>query len=297
MRITNKTNLPQALVDAVSNDSYESGGSDITVTQLIQPARKVALERAHADELEEDASDRIWLLIGQIGHLILERAASSQLAEKRLFTEWLGWKVSGKADMILPDTICDYKLTSAWSIKEGARKEYHEQLNLLAQLATMNGIAINKLQIVAILRDWSKLEAIRNADYPRHQVAVFDIPLWTETDRLAFLDRRVQEHQEARKVLPFCTPEEMWERPAKFAVMKKGNKRAVKLCDGLHAARALADTNESYYIQNRPSERPRCEHYCAAAPFCSSHQQWKAARLADAEAQAQDENMPSLREG
>jgi len=275
MRISNRSGLPQALVVAIANDSYNSEGADATVTSLIRPARQVALEREHADELEEDAADRIWSLIGQIGHLILERAGSDQIVEKRLHTEWLGWKISGKADMILPDTIVDYKLTSAWSIKEGPRKEYHEQLNLLAQLAMLNGIMVSKLQIVAILRDWSKLEALRNPDYPRQQVVIFDIPLWDEVARLAFLDRRVQEHQQARLALPQCTSEEMWERPGKFAVMERGKKRALRLFDDFENADGYREAyGPKASIEQRPAQRPRCQSYCAAAPFCLQYKVW-----------------------
>src|SRR5437762_14151842 len=110
--ITNRLGLPQPIVDAVRNDPYTSGHSDITVTQLLRPARAVALEREHRDEIVEDAADRLWALCGQIGHAILERGSKQVLTERRFFAQIAGWNVSGQADLIPPDMLIDYKFTS-----------------------------------------------------------------------------------------------------------------------------------------------------------------------------------------
>ena len=74
MQIANRANLPDAIVQAVINDPYDAGGCNISVTGLIGPPRIRMLSRAHWDKLQEDASDRIWALVGRIGHGILERA-------------------------------------------------------------------------------------------------------------------------------------------------------------------------------------------------------------------------------
>ena len=73
MKYTNKLNLPQPLVSAIVNDKYDSGTSDISVTSLLKPYQLRALERHH-DKLTEDIADRIWSLLGQVIHGILERA-------------------------------------------------------------------------------------------------------------------------------------------------------------------------------------------------------------------------------
>ena len=86
MKLTNKLNLPQPLVDAVKNDSYTKGEkADVSVTQLIGPMQQIFLKRKHWDELEEDVSDLIWALLGQTMHTILERADISAIKEKRLY--------------------------------------------------------------------------------------------------------------------------------------------------------------------------------------------------------------------
>jgi len=57
-KLTNKYNLPQTFYDAVKNDDYTKGDSNISVTELISPPRKIALEEKHAGEIEEDVSDK-----------------------------------------------------------------------------------------------------------------------------------------------------------------------------------------------------------------------------------------------
>lgn len=82
--LTNTAGLPQAIVDAIANDPYSAGrpeGVDrshyATCTQLVAPTQQVVLKERHKDEITEDAADRIWSLIGQSVHTILERAAAT----------------------------------------------------------------------------------------------------------------------------------------------------------------------------------------------------------------------------
>jgi hypothetical protein len=268
--ITNRLGLPQPIVDAVRADPYSSGRSDISVTTLLKPPRAVALERQHASEIVEDAADRLWALVGQIGHAILERGSKEAITERRLYTEVNGWTVSGQVDLVPPDLLLDYKFTSVWSCKDGLKPEWEQQLNMLHLLCVRNGIHIVKAQIVAIYRDWSTLEARRSPDYPQTQVQLFDVPLWTLPAIEAYMTERVRAHQAARAALPECTAEERWGKPTKWALMKRGRERAVKLFDSAQVANvALEAASKEHYIQERPGEQVRCQNYCAAMPFCS----------------------------
>lgn len=276
MKLTNRLMLPQPLVDAVKNDGYTSGDADISVTSLLSPPRKVALEKAHKDELEEDASERIWSLLGQSIHTILERAATTGVAERRLSIMVEGWKVSGGMDYYAPDRqdlLQDYKCVTVWKFKGGGvPMEYEQQLNMYAEILRQNGHPIRKLQIVGILRDWSKMEAQRDPEYPQAQVVVRDVEVWPSAQAQAFIRERVLMHRAARYELPECTPEERWQKPDMYAVMKPGGKRAVKL----HTSKADADAHaaeiKGAFVVKRPGESTRCKSYCSAAKFCSQYQ-------------------------
>lgn len=276
--LTNKLNLPQAFVDAVAADTYDPGSSDITVTQLISPPRMVALRGKHREEITEDASDRVWNLMGQITHGILERANKIDLAETRLYVDVLGWKVGGQFDSLILENaqLNDWKVTTVWKFsKKDAPppREYVEQLNILAFILSQNNIKVNSLRIVAILRDWSKPEAKRNADYPQTNVLSVDIPFWEEEVTRKFIEERVRLHQEARKLVeggkepPLCTEEERWVKPTKYATKKKDAKRATKLYDTYEEAER--NLGHGMIVEVREGENTRCLMYCAASKWCS----------------------------
>jgi hypothetical protein len=292
MRITNRAGLPAAIVEAVRNDPYDAGDCNISVTRLIGPPQIRILERRHADELTEDASDRIWSLVGQIGHKILERAEAEALAETRLFADAAGWTISGQFDrmVLLPDgTLQDYKFTSVWAVVDGPKPEWEAQLNVLRWLADANGYPpIRGLQLVAILRDWSRGKARQGGDYPQQQVKVLPVPLWPLEEAARYVRERVLLHQEAERCaaagepLPQCTDAERWARPTKYAVKKPGRKSAVRVLDAEGEAREIAATVPSGYVETRHGESVRCADYCAVADFCAQRRAELEQRQAEA---------------
>ena len=281
MRITNNLDLPEALVEAVRNDPYDAGKSDISVTRLIAPPRIVALSKTHWDELVEDAASRSFSLMGQAIHAILERVppAPGRIVEERFFENVMGWTLSGQVDIIENGVLDDYKFTSTWETINGLKEEKVQQLNILAWLARKAGVEIGKVRIVAIYRDWSPTQAERERDYPQYSIGIIEAPLWSFAEQQAFIEERVQMHQAAQidKVLPECTPEEQWEKPAKFALMREGVQKAKRLMDTEEELILYAEKNKfadkgklkkGFFIDYRPGEKTRCQRYCPVKDFC-----------------------------
>ena len=52
MKITNKFNLPDFVVEVLTNSDYTRGESHISVTQLIDSPRIRILQRMHDDSME-----------------------------------------------------------------------------------------------------------------------------------------------------------------------------------------------------------------------------------------------------
>ena len=278
MRITNKLGLPDAIVNAVKNDPYDRGDCDISVTQLINPAQIRKLFIEHDDKIEEDASDRIWSLDGQSLHAVLERAAEgdeSLIAEWRLFHKFGDHVVGGQVDLLdIPsEIIWDYKRTSVWAVVNGIKPEWTYQLNVLAELVRQNGGEVSNLYICAFLRDWSKLEMKRRGDgYPKRQVVVIPIPLLDGELIQTYISGKLMEHFKAER--PVCQDEDIWKRPDKFAVKKPNRKSAIRLYDSKIEALnhiGAADAPDGLYIEERPGENVRCEHYCAVRDFCPQY--------------------------
>jgi len=276
MKITNRLNLPSSIAKAVQNDRYSRGDAHISVTGMIGPARKRALEIAHADELTEDVSERIWALMGQIAHGILERADDQAWCEERLFIERHGWRISGAFDRYLLESdgrLQDYKMTSTYAIKDGSKPEWEAQENIYALMLREHGYTVTNLEVVAILRDWQKAKSKHTADYPQTPALVIPVTMWPRQVTEAYIRERLMAHGKAQHTLPECSADERWERPAVYALYKGKNVRATKLFDTEAEANAACSlAGAGHEIRERPAEQKRCADYCPALQFCDQGQ-------------------------
>jgi len=274
--LTNKHNLPQALVNALQNDSHR--GAEYTASGMNKPVRMHWLTRRY--EATRDVSDMIWMLFGTAVHSVIERAEhADQLIEQYLSIEVAGHKVSGIADVYDNGIIQDWKTTSVWNymyLNEQKIFEYESQLNAYAEMYRQAGFGVNGLQIVQLFRDWQAGKAKYEKDYPQSQVAVIDLRLWSSVETLDYLSRRISGYELFRHMpddgLPLCTAEERWVKPAKWAVMKKGRKSAIKLYDEQsHAEMHATGLGAGHYTEERPGEQwKRCE-YCDAMEHCNQY--------------------------
>ena len=286
MIITNKFNLPQPFVNIAKNPSYSKGKAHISATSLLNSPKIVTLLKVHDGELEQDVSDMIWSIFGSAVHNILEKGADEHnLVEQRFFAELDGWHISGAIDLQIVDTdgihIKDYKTTSVWAVMND-KPEWEQQLNIYAWLVAVNKkVPIKSLQIVALLKDWSSGEAERKPDYPQKNIAIVDIPLWTFEEQEAFIRGRISKHSaaelalEMNEELPECTPQEMWEKPAVWAVIKVGNTRAKSLHENKELAdAALKDAGQGFELQERKGKRTRCASYCLVSKWCKQYKDY-----------------------
>lgn len=300
MRITNQLGLPLPLVRAVSVEREPHPPMTVSVTELIRPAQITGLRYSGSGELVEDAADRLWTLMGTLLHDVLERHAketSDVIAEERLSIQIGKWTVTGKYDLsefILEGEILDdWKFTSIYSLREEepVKPEWEAQVNCYAELLRQAGRSVAKARIIAIGRDWSKMRASRERDYPQKAVTIKDVPLWTSSECQQYLHQRLYLYETAlRGEWPDCDEEERWARPTRYALMKRGNKKATKLYDTFSAAER--DRGSAYYIQERPGESVRCLHYCEVSSICRQYYNMKH----NADTKDNDENMPELQE-
>lgn len=290
MKFTNKHNWPDIFVSVLeaSTEKYNRGDSWRTVTQLIDPPRAIVLKHRHDEEIEEDVSERIYSLDGQIAHGIVELAAlkmthTGWLSEEREFATILSKRVSGQFDLFHPDKgiLIDFKNTAVYGLKkEPIKREWEEQTNLLAALLRLNGAVVQKIGIFVKARDYRSYEAKdhkrRNEYYPE-PVEYKDYPLWSPERAQSFLERRVRLHLDAdliqdEKDLPLCTDEERWKTENLWFVKKIANKTtsgADCFNNEKEAKQWLLQKGSAYEIFRVLGESKRCENYCKASPFCS----------------------------
>ena len=277
MKITNELGLPEPLVDAVRNDGYTKGNADFSVTGLIAPPHQRKLMGEYGEKITEDVSERIWSLFGQSVHAIIERSAQCSTGkyqiEQRLYADIMGKRISGQMDLydVERRTIQDWKVTSVWSVKDESYKgDWEKQLNIYRWLAKKNGMEAETLEVVAILRDWSRLERMRRGNgYPPHSVAVREIPIWGDDIVEEYIETRIQLHLNSDP--PVCTPRDKWQRETTYAVKKEGAKRAVKVCQTKEKAQEYINEkpSDNLSIETREGEAVRCMSYCPARSFCN----------------------------
>lgn len=273
MKRTNKFDLPQPIVEAIAADPYTRGDADYSITGLLKPARIVQLEKKHANEIEEDASDRIFSLVGQAVHTILERSERTAIAEERLYCEIDGKRISGQTDRFVYEKglLQDYKVTTVWKVMKELDVDWIAQLNCYRYLLNVNGYDCRQMQIVAILRDWSKPKARREEKYPVAQIAVLPVPVWDFDAIKKFISYRIAIHEKAKELLPECSATERWATNPVWSVTKVGGKRALKLFSNELDAMKFIDGKSGLVIEYRRGENKRCEDYCLAKYFCDQY--------------------------
>ena len=310
MKITNHTGLPQPIVDAITNKGDRPFNKDErTVTELLMPPQQRALLVEHYDELEEDAADRIWALMGTAVHNVLEQAERTGIAEKRIGLEFLlnerKLKLTGQPDRLAlvqeygKNILQDYKVASVWEFIMGVADDKKWQLRMYDHLLQEHGYQIDKAELVFIFRDWKKREAkqelARLQKYPRHNRPAPKYPLtqcvripvkrWDRAQFFDFITTRFVHHL-AETPRP-CTKEERWAKDDVYAVKKKGNKSAER--GGLHPTHDQAEAfikaragakgaklkETDFVIEFRQGESTRCEDYCAVRDFCPQYKQLK----------------------
>lgn len=284
MKITNKTNLPGALVTAAHLDEYSRGASDISATELIDSPRIRLMRQHYSDVVSKDVSSMVWPMLGTAFHNLMEKGEDDALeTEERYFAEVEGWTLSGQIDRVEQRdklrVIRDYKVTSVYTVMN-PRTEWTQQLNVYAWLYWKTRGVFPTSEIVALCRDWRPREAEqrRSDGYPQTPIITLPISTWSPAYADEYVKERIRIHQDAQQQLdehgvwPECTDEDRWAEPDRYAVMQKGRKRAMKLYDRKSDAQAHAKQSANYSVEPRHGGQRRCEGYCEFASVCTQYE-------------------------
>lgn len=297
MGLTNKLGLPQPFVDAATSD-YVHKQKRYSVTSLLNGVRENILIRRHGAEIEQDVAEMVWLIFGRAVHSILE---GSQETRTQLKENWVsadmpnGYVLSGIFDLYddATGTVTDYKTATVWKAIFGEYDDYRTQLLGYCWILRQMGFDARRGEIVMLLKDHSKTKARREADYPKNPVKVvsWDFDESDIDDFGMWAAHRFEEIERAERLpddqLPLCTPEERWHKPDKWAVKKRGNKKALRLLGSEMEAQAYkamreAEGAKGLEIEFREGIDAKCADYCPAAEFCSHYWSTVASRAGDA---------------
>lgn len=266
MKNTNKLGLPKIFEKAVGEPRKPVAGR-FSATDISAPPYQRVLKERHWESIEQDINDMMFMLMGTAFHMLMEKYTSKNcLSEYHTSATYKGVTISGVVDCydIFEKTIIDYKTTSVTSImyNDGPKPEWVMQLNIYKALLEKEGYQVDKMKIIAIARDWNSSKGKYDKNYPKSPILEVEIP---EIDVWKSIDAWLERYNNATP----CDDEEKWFKPTKYAVMKKGQKRAVKIYDKLDDARQHVGHGGGYLtVEERPGSYGRCEGYCNVANVC-----------------------------
>jgi hypothetical protein len=285
MKLTNEYGIPQTFINVLERPTYNKGKAHLSATQLLNSPKIVALTRKFEDEIEQDASEMVWSIVGSAIHNFLEQGKDeNHIVEQRIHIEHDGWHITGAVDLQEVEAdgihVKDYKFTSVWAAMN-EKPEWENQLNIYAWLVEkVKKVPVKSVTIVAMLRDWSRRDREKDG-YPKAPILEIPMKLWTMAERDAYIAKRISLHSacefaiETDGGLPDCTPEEMWEKPTVWAIKKKGNVRAKSLYESeAFATEALEQLGKDYEIEVRQGERTRCANFCPVSQYCQQYRDY-----------------------
>ena len=287
MKVTNKYNLPDAIVKALTSD-YQFKPYQFSVTTILSGIKSFLLAKRHQNEIEMDASEGINMLFGTAVHNIFEgKQNEDELAEEYIKVQVNDlYKISGKFDLynIKTEEITDYKTCSVWKIKFKDYDDWRKQLLIYSWMLKNSGFNVKSAKITALIKDWKKnelkLAKIKGESYPETPIinVLFDFFEDDYEEIEKWIVNRFNQIQNAELLsdddIPICSEEERWYTGDKFAVMKGNNKRAIKVCDTEEEAEEYLKLDSSYHVEYRKGKNKKCEDYCNACEFCNFYKEY-----------------------
>ena len=284
MIYTNKFGLPESFYNAIVNANKDRGKyleetkAYMTTTGFTRGVCETILHKRHSDKIVSDVSDNIWSLFGQAVHSILENnSADSEISEMAQTTEMCHKLVAGIPDVYdkKNHTLSDYKVTKVYAYILGDKLNYEIQLNINAYLLELAGYKVDKLEIVFMFKDFMKIKAETDSNYPNCEILRYKINKWDTQKTIDFMQQKIMEVIECEKLidddLPICTDKERWHKDDKYAVKKKDRKSAIRVLDSESEANDYIinkKLDDKHYIDYRKGEDTKCMNYCDVNIFC-----------------------------
>jgi len=282
MKIVNRDGLPIELFNAVCHNWYGGANEvrDWSVTELINPIRVTLLQKRHDSEIEVEASQLLWAMLGSAMHIVLERGSEDKkkyLTESRFKTILNDKIISGGVDIfdLEENKIADYKFQTVWNYiyLDDHIENLQLQVSFYKELLERHGNKVNSAQIIYLFRDYQSYMTKNNPNYPKQSWAVVDIDFLPNPEEV--MKQKITEIEKYKDVpdteLPLCTHRQRWQKYPTY-VFKAGN----KIVRRIELENEEAEATARQYIEEHPEykyelvkEQPkRCPKYCNGRNFC-----------------------------
>ena len=313
MTLTNVTNvsLPIAVWLAADDYDFTPGDKAISATSLLKPLRQIILRGRLTEEHAKtpDVSDFIASRLGSSIHDGIERAWNGNYQkslrdlgypdslikkvrvnppedtddilpiwiEQRTTKDFLGYRISGKFDMVIEGVLQDFKSTSVYSYTMGSKDDDYSKQGSIYRWLNPDKITEDHMNIQFIFTDWSRAMARQSDTYPQQRVLQHRVELMSVDATDLWIRGRIRDLEnyanEAEGALPFCTDEELWRsKPVYkfFSNPAKTDGRCTKRLDTMAEAIAYqaGKGKGGGVIHTIPGQVKAC-NFCPAFPICT----------------------------
>ena len=193
--------------------------------------------------------------------------------EKRTIKEFEGFNVGGKFDLVIDGELHDHKRTSVYKyLKEDSGEDYILQGSIYRWL-NPDIITSDTVHIEFHFSDWSKIDSLRNPNYPKLKVASKQFKLMSLEETEEWVRKKLNQIRKlqnaSQEKIPDCTDEELWRSETKYKYFSSAdNTRASKVETTLEKIKEYAESKGNKgVIKQVPGEVKRCL-YCSAFDNC-----------------------------
>lgn len=307
MQYTNLTNIPLPLAVFLATDDYDYVPNTISATTLLKPLRQIVLSKRLAKEdVTIDISSLVSARMGTAIHTAIEKAWSNPTnalkalnypekvyknivinpekvekgqipvyMEQRSSKTVMGMTVSGKFDFVAEGKVQDFKSTSTYTYLNQSNVEKYQLQGSIYRWLNPEIITKDMMNIHYIFTDWSKLEAMKNKEYPQQRVLTQTIPLLSIEATDNWVRNKVKliklyEDTDERE-LPLCTDEELWRKPTVWKYYKNPSNttKSTKNFDNYaDAMKRFAEDGSIGLVKEVKGTVVACK-YCPAFIACS----------------------------
>ena len=309
MAYLNERKIPLSVAIWLARDLYDKDPSYISGSELQRSNRQVVLSRRVTQDIDlsqvlaarlgnaiNDAIDAAWkserlmeyvhlagynpLFEYDVNPVIPDPQKTPVYIQKRYDEPFMGRILSGAPDMILDGRLFDYKSTSVFGFQKKVPEDYLWQLSTYRYLAR-DYITDDTATIQFILKDWSKSRA-KDPNYPQTPCPTLMVHVGTVDECRIRLEARITELNNLMSAedvdLPFCTDEELWLDPPRFAYYKNPHAapgaRATRVFNTMLEATSYQTAQGGVGRIDKRKGEPRACDYCAASTICQQRASW-----------------------
>ena len=311
MNLTNITDLPLDLAVWLASDDYDYVPDTISTTTLLKPVRQIILAK-RADKIQRnvDITDLVASRMGTALHDSIEKAwngdykkalrklgyAESELdliainpeindpdkyniyMEQRFHHEFMGRTITGKFDLVLNGQLKDHKSTGVYTYIKKSNIDKFVLQGSIYRWGRQDIIRNSTVVINYIFTDWSKLDSIKNKNYPQSRLITETYPLLSLDDTEKYLADKINllnlYADTPEPDLPPCTREDLWQDDDVYRYYADASK-AGKI--GTRCTKVFTTSVEAYaYAAQQQkgavivsSGKVKACNYCAAYNLCT----------------------------